>query len=134
MESPGPDLRVLLVDDDPIFLSILAESLELAGIRADVAGGGERALEMLATGVYDLLVTDKTMAGLDGHALIQEVSRRHPALGAVMMTGHRSRESVEMAKQQRVLAYLEKPFADIAEVAAMLRRLAREHRERLGRT
>ncbi|WP_270938103.1 PAS domain-containing hybrid sensor histidine kinase/response regulator, partial [Falsiroseomonas oryzae] len=81
-------LRVLVVDDEELVRGALSEELAAAGLHVQVAGGGSQALALLDAGaLVDALVTDLTMPGLDGLALIREARLRRPGLPAVLVTG-----------------------------------------------
>ena len=81
--------RVLLVDDEEMVREIMAETLEDAGFAVLAAASGPEALALLAAGQsVDALVTDLSMPGMDGIALIGAVHERWPDLPAVLLTGH----------------------------------------------
>ena len=106
--------RLLVVDDEPINLEIIAEYLEGSGINYDMVGSGEQAWSMLAANPkhYDLIVLDRMMPGLDGMALLQRIkadeSTRH--LPVVMQTAAASTEQVRQGLQAGAYYYLIKPF------------------------
>jgi signal transduction histidine kinase/ActR/RegA family two-component response regulator len=80
--------RVLLVDDEALVRALVAEGLEDGGFVVHSVGGGAEALELLDAGeAVDILVTDLSMPGLDGLALIREAQRRRPGLPAILLTG-----------------------------------------------
>ncbi|WP_158921742.1 PAS domain S-box protein [Acidisphaera sp. S103] len=81
--------RVLLVDDDAIVREVLALSLEDAGHAVLPADSGAAALVRLAAGErVDIIVSDLTMPGMDGLALIRAAQERRPGLPAVLLTGY----------------------------------------------
>jgi signal transduction histidine kinase/ActR/RegA family two-component response regulator len=90
-EKAGPGdarLRILLVDDEAIVRALTAEGLEAAGLAVLSAGGGPEALQLLDSGAAaDVLITDLSMPGMDGLALIREARRRRPELPAILLTG-----------------------------------------------
>jgi PAS domain S-box-containing protein len=80
--------RVVLVDDEELVRRITAESLQSAGFAVLMAGSGEEALRLLDTGApVDVLVSDLSMPGMDGLALIREAQQRRPAMPAILLTG-----------------------------------------------
>ena len=81
--------RILLVDDEAMVRETLAASLEAAGYDVLVAADGAQALDLLrsATAV-DVLVTDLSMPGIDGLAVIRQAQRARPGLPAVLLTGY----------------------------------------------
>jgi CheY-like chemotaxis protein len=83
-----PPPQVLLVDDDEPVRETLALLLEDAGYRVLQAADGCKALALLAAGqTVDALVTDLSMPGLDGLAVIRAARARCPGLPAVLLTG-----------------------------------------------
>jgi CheY-like chemotaxis protein len=81
--------RVLLVDDEAMVRETLAASLEDAGYTVLTAADGSQALDLLRSSVsVDILVTDLSMPGIDGLALIQQARCQRPALPAVLLTGY----------------------------------------------
>jgi PAS domain S-box-containing protein len=81
--------RVLLVDDEAPLREVLALQLEDAGFAVLSAASGTEALALLATGErIDALITDLSMPGMDGLAVIRSVQERHPHLPAILLTGY----------------------------------------------
>jgi putative two-component system response regulator len=68
-------MRVLIADDDPIAVELLRDALADAGHEVVSASNGRQALEHLAHGPFQVLVTDWEMPELDGLALCQAVRR-----------------------------------------------------------
>ena len=124
--------NILVVDDDEAVRLMLQEVLQRAGFQTCAVESGRVALKMLEALPFDLVVTDKNMADIDGHTLINEVWMRFPTVGTVMMTGYRNVESEARAREQRVLAYLEKPIFDLDVIPELLDAALSEQRRRLG--
>ncbi|MFT8243220.1 ATP-binding protein [Roseomonas sp. BN140053] len=81
--------RVLVVDDEPTVREVLAGLLEDAGYATLLAPGGQEALDLLDAGeAVDILVTDLSMPGMGGLALIDAAQARRPSLPAVLLTGY----------------------------------------------
>ena len=88
-EDPGRKPRVLLVDDDPIVRDVLRLSLEDGGYAVLAAESGSIALSLLDAGeVVDVIVSDLTMPGMDGLAVIRGAQERRANLPAVLLTGY----------------------------------------------
>ncbi|HEU4828427.1 MAG TPA: response regulator [Gemmatimonadales bacterium] len=86
MTSPA-GTRILVVDDTDIARMLCVRVLREAGYTVIEARNGLEALERLAGPRPDLLITDSTMPGMDGAALIAEVRRRHPRLPILRTSG-----------------------------------------------
>jgi PAS domain S-box-containing protein len=81
--------RVLLVDDEAALRRVMALHLTRAGIDVMVAESAPLALAMLEDGlVVDALITDLSMPGMDGIALIQAVHARFGPLPTLLITGY----------------------------------------------
>ena len=82
VESPKPAAsqgpiseikRVLVVDDEPTIRALLSRSLELDGLKVDLAGDGEEAWRRLQTHPYDCIILDLKMPGMSGQQLYQAI-------------------------------------------------------------
>jgi CheY-like chemotaxis protein len=91
-EAPGGrgrPLRVLVVDDEAMVRDVLAGQLEDAGFDVLLAEDGAGALGLIAAGdAVDILVTDLSMPGMNGLAVIREAQQRRPGLPAILLTGY----------------------------------------------
>src|SRR5690349_8767264 len=65
--------RLLIVDDDPELLVLLAEQLRADGYQVQTARNGEEALRRLSQAWPDLLIIDLVMAQMDGLTLAREI-------------------------------------------------------------
>jgi CheY-like chemotaxis protein len=92
MPPNGPSrqyARVLVVDDEKHVRDVLATQLEEAGYDVLVAPDGGRALSLIAAGeVVDVLVTDLSMPGMNGLAVIRGAQQHRPGLPAILLTGY----------------------------------------------
>lgn len=127
----GGHARVLLVDDEALVREITTEGLEAAGCAVLAVGSAAEAIEFLESGqAVDLLITDLSMPGMDGIALIREAQRRRPGLRAILLTGFAT-DAAELAiggTIRSTFSLLRKPIepAALAERAAVLLDAARE--------
>jgi len=89
-------IRILFVDDEPRVLEGLQRSLR--ALRKEwsmaFATGGEAALEVLSREPFDVIVTDMRMPGMDGAALLEEVTARYPDTLRIVLSGQSDLESV----------------------------------------
>ncbi len=82
--QPRSRTRILLVDDEAMIREILARQLMEAGFDVLVAASGAEALDLSARETVDAVVTDLSMAGIDGLAVIRGLQERFPGLPAVL--------------------------------------------------
>jgi putative nucleotidyltransferase with HDIG domain len=87
--------RILFVDDEPNVLNALRRMLRPMRTEWDMefAPGGREALDVLATGHFDVVVSDMRMPGIDGEGLLGEIMRRYPHVVRIILSGQSSKES-----------------------------------------
>ncbi len=113
--------RVLIVEDDDVFLRPLRRALELGGFEVLTAGSGEEALDLLKGEDVDLALTDQRLPGMDGVALVRRLKAEHPEVGVVVMTAYGTIGAAVEATRLGAEDYLVKPF-ESDEILVVLRR------------
>jgi CheY-like chemotaxis protein len=113
-------VRVLVADDDEVFLEILAETVEEAGAVVELAADGLAALEKLSTSDFDILISDLNMPRMDGLTLLSQVRTLHPHILSILITGFGSLESAIQALRLGAYDYIQKPFM-VEQVAVTVR-------------
>jgi DNA-binding NtrC family response regulator len=103
-------VRVLVADDDEIFLEILAETVEETGATVELASDGLVALELLAARDFDILISDLNMPRMDGLTLLKQVRALYPHILSILITGFGSLESAIQALRLGAYDYVQKPF------------------------
>jgi len=86
-DLPAATATVLLVEDDPGLLDMLAKTLERAGFAVITAIHGTDALEKMRPLSADVVVTDILMPDMDGFELIRRLHAKWPHLPIVAMSG-----------------------------------------------
>jgi two-component system response regulator AtoC len=119
--------RVLVADDKENLRKLLARILA-DGFEVDVAEDGARALSLVATRPYDVVVTDIRMPGADGFELLAAVKARSPDTEVVMMTGYATVADAVRSMKQGAFDYLEKPFDPDAALGVVARAAERKRR------
>jgi len=80
--------RILVVDDEPNVLQVVASVLERAGYETTTALGPLRALEIITIrGAFDLVVSDVVMPEMCGPELAQQVRLLSPSSAVMLMSG-----------------------------------------------
>ncbi len=102
--------KILLVDDDPDILTLMAMRLTAAGYEVQTADSGERALAAFAVDRPQVLITDLRMGGMDGMALFEAVSARAPTLPVIVLTAHGTIPDAVAATKRGVFGFLPKPL------------------------
>jgi signal transduction histidine kinase/ActR/RegA family two-component response regulator len=124
--AAGMRAQVLLVDDEQMVREVLARYLTDAGYTVRTAASGAEVLVLLDAGeATDILLTDLSMAGMNGLAVIRAVQERFPGVPAILLTGYAD-ASAEQALTNSVsgtVSLLRKPISDVQlldRVSAML--------------
>lgn len=103
--------RILLADDDLIFLKLTTQLLENAGYQVETAAGVEAAYEQLRTGKHDIMMLDMRFPALhDGFEVLSEVHERHPNLPVLMISGSGHIPDAVLAIKNGAVDFIEKPL------------------------
>ena len=113
--------KILVVDDSPQISKALSDLLGASGYSVRAAPSGERALQILDSAKFDLIITDLKMTGMTGIDLAKKVQEKVPGLPVIILTGFGDMDSVISALRLGVADYLKKPFS-IDEVLAVVER------------
>lgn len=133
--------HLLLVDDDPNTLASLSRAFRLAGHEATVCDNAGRALELLRTETFDLILSDVVMPGKSGLELLEDLKKNGVKTPIILISGQANIEMAVRATKLGALDFLEKPLSTdkllvTVENALRLTRLEDENRElrqRLGK-
>ena len=102
-------LRVLLIDDEQIFVESLIKVLKRRGITVQSAHDGATGVELFAQGEYDVVVLDMRMPGMDGLATFKAIRDRDPATPVIFLSGHMDINQVSQALKDGCAEILLKP-------------------------
>jgi two-component system KDP operon response regulator KdpE len=122
--QPAERTRVLVVDDEPQMRKLLSVSLESRGYRAEVATGGEEAIERLGSGQFDMLLLDLGLPDTDGLDVCRRVREWSQIPIIVISVREHDRDKVA-ALDLGADDYVTKPFSMdelLARMRANLRR------------
>jgi DNA-binding NtrC family response regulator len=133
--------HLLLIDDDPNTLASLSRAFRLAGHEATVCDNAARALDLLKTESFDLILSDVVMPGKSGLELLEELKKAGVQTPIVLISGQANIEMAVRATKLGALDFLEKPLSTdkllvTVENAVRLSRLEDENRQlkqRLGK-
>ena len=103
--------HLLIVDDDQNTLASLSRAFRLAGHEASVCDNAARALELVRTQTFDVMLSDVVMPGKDGLALLEDVRNLGITLPVVMISGQANIEMAVRATRLGAVDFLEKPLS-----------------------
>lgn len=101
--------RILLAEDDEAMREYLARALVNAGYQVEAVADGLDAIPLLEAGVFDLLVTDIVMPGMDGIQLSQKASVLNPDIKVMFITGFAA-VTMKAGQEMPTAKLLSKPF------------------------
>ncbi|MFA6174086.1 MAG: sigma-54 dependent transcriptional regulator [Kiritimatiellales bacterium] len=102
--------RILIVDDEPTILNLLNKILIGQGYDATPASNGEKALQLLQTEKFDLMVSDINMTPINGMELLRKAAKTWPDMGVIMLTAYGTVATAVEAMKEGAFDYITKPF------------------------
>jgi DNA-binding response OmpR family regulator len=117
-------VRILLVEDQRKVASFVARALRESAYAVDVAPTGERGLELARDSVYDAILLDVRLPGIDGVEVCRALRRFGVQTPVMMLTARTLVEQRVEGLDAGADDYLTKPFA-VAELRARVRALVR---------
>lgn len=99
------DFKILVVDDEEEFRDVCRIIFEDIGYETHVASSGEECLLMLKEQVYDLVLSDLKMGGMDGIELIKEIKEKQYSCEVIIVTGFGTIDSAVNAMKLGAFSY-----------------------------
>ncbi len=126
--------RVLVVDDEEAYRSLMAGHLERKGFEVEKASDGKEALARLQESSFDVLVTDLMMPKISGLDLLRQAKKIDPWLEVIVITasGHVG-NAVSAMREDGAYDYLLKPLETIGELSLAVGRAAQHRNLRFDR-
>jgi two-component system response regulator MtrA len=124
--------RILLIEDDEIFRTIISDNLTSEGYRVDAVGDGQAALAHMRGTVPDLILLDLTLPGLDGLELCPLLKKHGSSIPLIILSARD--QKIDKLKGLRLGAddYIVKP-TDMEELIARVDAVLRRVRPRVDR-
>lgn len=114
---------VLLVDDDEVFLGVLAKAMVKRGFQVSTAPSAEAAIEMVKLDAPEFAVIDLKMRGNSGLVLVRQIAALEAGVRMVVLTGYASIATAVEAIKLGATHYLAKPV-EVEEIIAALQQEA----------
>ena len=102
--------RILIVDDEPIFLRLVNKVLSGQGYDTVLAENGEKALKILQGETFDLMISDINMTPVNGIELLEKVCKSHAEMPVIIYTEFATIGSAIDAMGLGAFDYMKKPF------------------------
>jgi DNA-binding NtrC family response regulator len=131
--SRNPLKRVLVVDDEPMIVSLLSTILRERGWDVTEARSGTDGIDQLDRARFDVILTDLVMPGDSGIDLLRSAKEIHPDVEVILMTGYATADTAIEAMRNGAFHYIMKPLkteevVNLVEKAYSQRQLQRENR------
>lgn len=102
--------KILIVDDDPVILTLLSNLLRKSGYEVITAKNGDEGLKFARLKNPDLIITDYEMPGITGIELLTTIKESNPEMPVVMLTCHSDVSLTIKSIQAGAYDYIEKPL------------------------
>ncbi len=123
--------KILVAEDERNLREGIAEAFRDAGHEVVEAADGEQALEEVRAQLFDLVITDYRMPGMDGLELVRRIRMVNDQVAVIMITAYGTVEGAVEAMRLGAYDYIQKPF-QLEELELKAER-ALEHRRLLTR-
>lgn len=117
-------MKILVIEDEKLLADSLKQLLESKGFQVEVAYDGETGEEYAELGIYDLLILDVMMPGLNGYQVARRVRAKRITTSILMLTARSDVEDRIEGLKAGADYYLTKPF-DTRELLACINTLLR---------
>jgi DNA-binding NtrC family response regulator len=104
------DVRILVIDDEPLMTDSLKQHLTEEGYTVDTAAGGMEATELFDRGGQHLVICDLQLPDMDGMEVLRHIKDARPATEVIVVTGHGTVTRAVEAMKAGAFYFVAKPF------------------------
>ena len=119
----APDAEVLVVDDNPMNLTVIKSLLKATKIYVTTASSGEECLEKLKHASFNVVLLDHMMPGMDGIETMARIRETDPDLPVYALTANATAGGEEFYKSKGFTGYLAKPIDSTALERAIMKHI-----------
>jgi two-component system response regulator RegA len=117
---------VLLVDDEPEFLELMAERMRARNMKVTTSTSAAEALALIATETFDAVIMDFLMPEMDGIQALKAIKEKRPEMQIILLTGHATVEKGVEAMKAGAMDVVEKP----ADLDALSDKVKKAHNQK----
>ncbi len=128
-------MKILVVEDEKPLADALTEILSQNRYNADAVYHGSRGLEYARSGIYDLILLDIMLPGMDGLSVLKTLRKEHITTPVIILTAKSEVSDIITGLDAGSDDYLAKPFSTgelLARIRALSRRSAAYNEETLS--
>lgn len=129
VQAKEPTLRVLVLDDEHAIRQVYSMGMSDRGFAVETANSGREALQVLMQQMFDVMVVDLHMEGMDGIVFLEEALKIWPWLGVVIVSGYVTEDAMQRAGRLGVTRVLQKPI-ELSELCAAVEKETASKRSR----
>lgn len=109
---PSDELRILVIDDDPILREFACVYLTTPSVMIETADCGEAALERLNAESFDFVLCDIDMPGISGFEVLRAIRSdpAHESLPVFIVTSNEDMVSIDRAYEEGATSFVTKPI------------------------
>ncbi|MBI5605343.1 MAG: response regulator [Deltaproteobacteria bacterium] len=112
--------NVLIVDDEDDFRETLVKRFKKRNLNVFGAESGQTALDLMNAHLFDVVILDVKMPGMNGLDTLREMKKKNPLMEVILLTGHASMESGVEGMHLGAFDYVMKPV-NIDDLLEMIR-------------
>ena len=113
-------MQILLIEDETRILSFLTRGLEAEGYSVHAAKGGSTGLDLAIQGVWDLVILDLLLPGIDGLDILETLHREQPKLPVLILSARSDIATKLRGFELGAVDFIPKPFS-LDELLARIR-------------
>ncbi len=121
---------ILVVDDEPGIRDVVGDILRDEGFEVQTAASGEEALAAVERDLFDLILLDLWLPGIDGIEVLKTLKAMGTSTPVIVISGHASAEQAVTAIQAGAHDFLEKPLSYDRVLVSVRNTLKQSHLER----
>src|SRR6266480_2406000 len=131
-KNKARDIRILVVDDEPMMSDSLRRHLEEEGYAIDTAATGAQAIDLFDGGAHHLVICDLQLPDMDGLEVMRHMKDARPTTEVIVVTGYGTVARAVEATKAGAFYFVEKPF-DFEEMQPLVEK-ALERRQLMAET
>ncbi len=120
---PKTKPKILIVEDDPNFVSILKEKFSHEGFLTLTAQDGKEGLSFFDTEKPDLIISDVLLPLLNGIDMIKQVKAKNPSLPVILLTNVKDPSYSDVTKSIKKVDYLIKSDVKLEDIIKLAKKM-----------
>ncbi|MCK6462979.1 MAG: response regulator [Candidatus Pacebacteria bacterium] len=117
-------MKLLIVEDDPFLMSVLAEKLKEGGFEIEAAADGENGLEKIRAGNYDLVLLDMVLPKVDGFKVLETMKNdeKMKSVPVIVLSNLYDKNNISKATLMGTKDYIVKAYNTPEDIVAKVKK------------